>query len=1440
LCYQIAKELYGDRGGFTSIDDSGGGDGVEFYMTLPNGDQWGWQAKFYYPGPRLSVSNRKQSIEGSLKKACQKHVRLKKWILCTPSNFTPQEQAWFENTLCQSISQNMGVELQHWGDSDFNAWLSEPRFSGKRNYFFGELELNVNWFETQFDKQKASVHEKFNPCLHTETLVDANLHALLGDKMFVHQITEWIEKLEGELSNLKEAIDDLKRPIPDKIEWGKEKSKVIVVAESLQHTLVNAIGQLEQARKLLNEKRLSETQAIDWESVLIKLEKAHDTYGTVGTESGISKIRYAGGKEDEERVLREATWIVHRPGSLIANLLDDFFQSAMKRLRLINQTDLNILGDAGIGKTHIACNICHDRLDTELPALFIRGICFTSDRPLEEQLRNILDIPPSYSWNDFLQALSAAAEAYHTRIPLIIDGLNESTHNGAFSNVWRLGLKGLVQEIAQTKNLVLITTCRTSYKEAIWGDKNPPNMVHAYGFDTYEVEEAVDKYFNEYKIKADLTAAPLTQFEHPIYLKIFCESKNPARQTEKQVYIGEQTLFGVFEEYLKQCNRAVCDRLGLHHRTSIVQPALIKMAEYMWQHSSRHIPLDELVVMIDGKPLTELDWLSSKTHAIESEGLLVYRDWIEVGEAVYFTYDLLGGYVIARYLVEQNADGIQNFLRRKEVVATLFSGDHQRLHPLYSDISRCLAALLPSKTGQFLHRLLDNEAAFSLSIEALFEISPRDISEDCIDLVSRLFKHPENRKPLIGLAKSTVGHVNHPFNASFWSERLMELTMPERDVSWTEYVRENVESFEKLLTRFEETLQSGESISDTTRNRLHLIARYIMWVLTSTVRPLRDKATRALCWYGRRFPEQFFELVMESLSINDTYVSERMLAATYGIAMARQYDFEDASFARDILPLYGRQLYEAMFKLKASRSTTHILARDYARRTIDIALLHHSSLLTDDERVRITPPFKDGGIREWGKSEDKNKGEYRDGNAPLGMDFSNYTLGRLVKGRGNYDFEHEGYKCVSANISWRIYDLGYSLQTFGKIDKWLAGASFRQYGRSNDGGKTDRYGKKYSWIAYYELAGFRQDQRLLSDYYDDLRISDADIDPSFPGELQKYNLVQKDFLGNRDIPVEDWILCGGVPDLDSYLIVDEICGEQGPWVLLDGFINQTDSKANRRRMVFVRSFIAQSGETEQIVEKLKQQKTDGTRIPEPPDDYYTYAGEIPWCDTYPESEWSDLSFVVGTKTVSEYEERQVLLRNGQPMSQDEVQEFFENIDIKDLIEKDDEEGMDKLLSEQGLEAYSEKVKVERRVEETEMFKVLTTVRNNNWEDYHSVIISGRSVLTPAKQIAKNLGLCGRPQTFDLFEKNNGRRASITFGYGADWWHSSQKFAFIRQDLLAKFLGDSNTNLIWVMRGEREFFSNDTNEHRAFANTHESYQPFQVVRTYSQTKNFDNC
>ena len=870
-----------------------------------------------------------------------------------------------------------------------------------------------------------------------------------------------------------------------------------------------------------------------------------------------------------------------------------------------------------------------------------------------------------------------------------------------FSNVWRLGLSGLSREITQMKDVILITTCRSSFRTAIWPGETVENASYMYGLDEYDIETAMEKYFAWYKIKADLTAVSLSQFKRPIYLKIFCESKNHARQEEKHIYIGEQTLFEVFDEYLKQCNQAVCSRLGLHASATVALYGLQKAAAYIWQQRTRNIPLARLAHAIDGQPLETLNWQSSRTKTILDEGLLVCRDWSNDQDVVYFTYDLLGGYLIARYLLEGDNAEVIAFIQSEVANAKLFSTDFQALHPMYSDIRRCLAALLPVKIGHYLHEISDNSIAFDVSINALFEILPNNIGQGCVDVIARLFKYPENRKRLLELAASTAGNIYHPLNASFWSKQIEELSMPERDVSWTEHIRENPEQFEKLLARFEAACQSSEPFSEMMTHRSRLLAEHIMWMLTSTVRPLRDKATRALYWYGHRFPSDFLDLALGSLKINNPYVPERMLAAIYGIAMARQYDFGHPGFSSDNLPVYGRKLYDAMFAPNAPHATTHVLARDYARYTIEISLIHHPNLLTGEEQQRITPPFADGGIREWGQSEDINKDEYRYGNAPIQMDFGNYTLGRLVKDRSNYDYDHEEYQVVRSNIFWRIYELGYSLEVFGNIDQRIADENWR-YGRSEDGSKTDRYGKKYSWIAFYELAGFRRDQGLLDDRYD-TRISDADIDPSSPSECQQYELVRHDFLGNRDMPVEEWILHGGLPDLEPYLIVNALMGEQGPWILLDGYINQEDNESTRGRFIFPRGFIVKSGEAAQVVARLQQQNLGGRWLPEISEDYYTYAGEIPWCATYPNNGVTEIGFGAN---------------------------------------------------------------------EHEIFAIFLPVRDNNWESYHSTIVPGRHVSTPAKEIAEKLDLCGQPQTFDLFDKN-GTRASITFCYGESW-HTSRR------------------------------------------------------------------
>ncbi len=373
------------------------------------------------------------------------------------------------------------------------------------------------------------------------------------------------------------------------------------------------------------------------------------------------------------------------------------------------------------------------------------------------------------------------------------------------------------------------------------------------------------------------------------------------------------------------------------------------------------------------------------------------------------------------------------------------------------------------------------------------------------------------------------------------------------------------------------------------------------------------------------------------------------------------------------------------------------------------------------------------------------------------------------------------------------------------------------------GGKQIDTEKKYSWIAFYELAGFRQDNGLLRDYYNDVRVLNADIDPSFPDEQREYNFVTEDFLGDREVSAEKWIAKTLPPDLTRYLKIDNLCGEQGPWILLKGYISQKDDQANRDMFSFFQGLVVKSQEIEEIVEILKkQEKIDMHTLPFCPEDGYTYAGEVPWCDTYPENSWEEVSLKTGTVLVPEAQP--VLLQNGEPISNEDLQEFLDSISdlietedpfakllgfwgidsIVDLIETENWEMIETQLHKQGLKLTTETVDVEQP--EFQTFEMLVPVRENHWSDSSSAAVPGRSVAIPIRQIAEAFSLHGHPQSFDLFE-NNGRQASATFCYGEEWGER-QDFIYLRQDLLERYLAKIDGELIWVIWGEQNVIPRD--------------------------------
>jgi hypothetical protein len=497
-------------------------------------------------------------------------------------------------------------------------------------------------------------------------------------------------------------------------------------------------------------------------------------------------------------------------------------------------------------------------------------------------------------------------------------------------------------------------------------------------------------------------------------------------------------------------------------------------------------------------------------------------------------------------------------------------------------------------------------------IEGLYWRAPSSINKSTIKLIDAFLGHEELRNNTLNVLVGLAVKPQHPLRADRLDKFLKNQKLPERDLFWTEYLRNNLDRGTPTRILIWAEHSAGKAASSDFASAY---VKILKWFLTSTQRGFRDRTTHALFRLGRRYPEILYEETLQSLRLNDPYVPERMLAASYGVAMALWQDASNPQFRAKVLPRLARNLYREMFADRAKYHTTHALSRDYAQRAIEIALLTNPRLLSRREREFITPPFRLGGVQHWGQGEDQDEGRYREGDSPLGMDFANYTLGRLVRNRGPYDDTAE-YKLVKKHIFWRIYNLGYSLQAFSNIDRQIARESWRQESSGRGIGKTDRYGKKYSWIAFYELAGYRSDRGLLDN---DERLSDADIDPSFPEAPIFPPVFQHSWITDEQ-SVREWLFSGYRPSVETKLVLTSIGDIQGPWVLLRGHVNRETN--DKTIFAYFNGLLVSAHDASGAQEILAS--SHYRNIPRVEEEHYSYAGEVPWANTwrvqqYPES-----------------------------------------------------------------------------------------------------------------------------------------------------------------------------------------------------------------------------
>lgn len=1161
LCRELVRRNYARFGRFRSFSQQ---PGIEFSLILrdacdlgPAPNHWGWQCRWYDldAGKQIGTTRRKK-IEAAIRTTEKEYPTITDWVLWTRRPLTPTDQKWFDAIATR-------LTLHPWAEEEVIGLLVGDAEILKATYF-GELVLTPEKLEAMHDEAIAPVKMRWEPQLHIEVDVERSLKAALGSP--------------GTWPELRDASDRVKRRIAlIQSETGGLRDDERKLVDQVSVTLSEQCEHLDALSVTLDENAIGEV----WRSLETSVQPPFN-------------------KRDLARLAARLRAVRHPASLSVAAVnweISNYFALLNRLSSTLERNLFAVLGDPGFGKTFLAAELT-DASDAKGGGVLLLAKHLPKNGTLDDLARRV-----SFGGDrmqQLIEAVDAAGARSGRRIPILIDGLNESEN----PSDWKDLLSTLAVQLRRTSHCAVIVTVRTSIGRLILPDGI--TEFHLTGF-RYDPLEAIRIYFKHYKIEALEADLPLDQLSSPLFLRLFCEATNPGRTKIVGPEHIPRSPTAVFESYRSGVVSRAAEALNIVAQD--VEAALERVALALWDHNARFFDFDELRRIV-GDDLRG-NWRNSLARVLEEEGILS-RDtppglWAldlaqqSVNQVSAILYDALAGFMIADALLAQQGHGsIRSWLSENW---RRLDNTQEGHHPLADDIVSGMAGLLPRRFFCQLWECVPSPVRERALLEVT-NLEASRIDEKTLAELSTLCGH----RPIAGSQylfyrlwwKRSL--PKHPLNSHFLEKILRPMLVAQRDLIWTEWLRTNREKIVEDLQSLEERWQSSKDRSDVDSYR----ARWVCWTLTSTVRYLRDQATKALYWYGLGAPRALFEMAIDSLTINDPYVADRLFAAAYGVVMGYQ---KDPSSIRDALRWFLQGIASALFGCDAASPANHWMIRMYVSHIVEFA----QRFLPDEVPSAILTggnlaPFSQAKYASAESTTEQFTGH-------LGMDFENYEVGGLFADRGNYDFGHDGYSEAVTEIRGRVWDLGYREADFERIDADLRDPP---YARQNEPSRTERYAKKYGWIGLYEKAGILAHTGILT--YKPRRGRGnpiVDIDPSFPRIPRRATLEMPDWTAPTPDNDETWLGAGEIVVPDELLKTRQFADSSEAWIAVDGCLHRTNPIAGRRAFGFIRALLVDNADVQQVVSLLRTRQYLGNHyIPEKPSDHYTFAGEIPWSSEF--------------------------------------------------------------------------------------------------------------------------------------------------------------------------------------------------------------------------------
>ncbi|MCA2553225.1 MAG: DUF4062 domain-containing protein, partial [Microcystis sp. M04BS1] len=320
----------------------------------------------------------------------------------------------------------------------------------------------------------------------------------------------------------------------------------------------------------------------------------------------------------------------------------------IKELNLLVQIQLQkcavLVSNAGYGKTNVICRIA-DKLSKSYPVVLLSGqMESNSQYDIEYHLQRQLELflPGSFAnWVNRIQPVSKNTNRQWLFI--LIDGINENSNLPLFVRL----LRGFIDKI-EGKRIKLILSCRNLFwdlfsanlKESLFENR----ILELNEFTQQEENQAIQLYFNRFKIQANFDTSNISSLRNPLLLRFFCE----AYREREIAKVSNIELLSVFDLYLERIEAKINEQLGLLRSGQIIQ-FLTKLSYQMWETRRTNISLSEIHITPE-----EVSKITSIYNLIRSENI-IFEESLQIYASqknVRFLYDEFMEYIIARSWVE--------------------------------------------------------------------------------------------------------------------------------------------------------------------------------------------------------------------------------------------------------------------------------------------------------------------------------------------------------------------------------------------------------------------------------------------------------------------------------------------------------------------------------------------------------------------------------------------------------------------------------------------------------------------------------------------------------------------------------------------------------------------------------------------------------------------